>query len=131
MKGKNKFLIVLLLVSYWWLQLRWLLLRWLSLGWLPLRWLLIEWLLLRWLLLTFSLFKTPLGETGCLDNSYPLLTRCLSIQFFHSSQHSQLSHLWLFTPHCAALVWHRGRHASYWSPSTSHPTFTWGSRGFP
>ena len=130
MKGENKFLIVLLLVSYWWLQLRWLLLRWLSLGWLPLRCLLIGWLLLRWLLLTFSLFKTPLGETGCLDNSYPLLTGCLSIKFFHSSQRSQLSHLWLFTAYCAALVWHRER-ASYWSSSTSHPTFTWGGRGFP
>ena len=64
-------------------------------------------LLLGWLLLTFSLCKTSLGETGCLGNPYFLFTGCLSIQFFYSPQHSQLSHLWLPTPHCAF-----------------HPTFT-------
>ena len=42
-------------------------------------------MLLRWLLLTFSLCKTPLGETGCLDNPWLLLTGCLSIQLFDSS----------------------------------------------
>ena len=34
--------------------------------------------------LTFSLYKTPLGETGCLGNPYFLFTGCLSIQFFNS-----------------------------------------------
>ena len=29
-----------------------------------------QWLFLRWLLLTFCLCKTPLGETGCLENPY-------------------------------------------------------------
>ena len=60
----------------------------------------------KWLLLMFSLNKTPLGETGCLGNPYFVLTGCLGIQFFDSpiSQHSQLSYLWLPTPHCAALV---------------------------
>ena len=38
--------------------------------------------LMMWLLLTFSLSKTSLGETGCLDNLYFLLTGCLDIQFF-------------------------------------------------
>ena len=38
--------------------------------------------LMMWLLLTFSLRKTSLGETGCLDNLYFLLTGCLDIQFF-------------------------------------------------
>ena len=51
--------------------------------------------------------KTPLGKTGCLCNPYVLLTGCLGLQFFlftSLSQHSQLGHLWLPTPHCAALV---------------------------
>ena len=50
--------------------------------------------------------KTPLGETGCLCNLYFLLTGCTGIQFFDSplSQHSQLGHLWLPTPHCSALA---------------------------
>ena len=30
------------------------------------------------------LYKTPLGETGCLSNPYFLLTGCLSTQFFDS-----------------------------------------------
>ena len=34
--------------------------------------------------LIFNLNKTPLGETGCLSNSYFLLTDCLCIQFFYS-----------------------------------------------
>ena len=38
---------------------------------------------LRWSLI-FNLNKTPLGETGCLSNSYFLLTGCLGIQFFDS-----------------------------------------------
>ena len=38
--------------------------------------------LMMWLLLTFSLSKTSLGETGCLDKLYFLLTGCLDIQFF-------------------------------------------------
>ena len=51
--------------------------------------------------------KTPLRETGSLGNPYFLLTGCLSIQFFdspHFSQHSQLGHLWSFTPDYAAPV---------------------------
>ena len=47
-------------------------------------WLLLGWLLLGWLLLIFSLNKTPLGETGCLSNSYFLLTGSSGIQFFDS-----------------------------------------------
>ena len=39
---------------------------------------------LEWLLLIFSLYKTPLGETGCLSNPYFLLTGSSSIQFFDS-----------------------------------------------
>ena len=31
--------------------------------------------------LTFSLYKTTLGETGCLGNPYFLFTGCLSIHF--------------------------------------------------
>ena len=31
-----------------------------------------------------NLKKTPLGETGCLDNLYFLFTGCLGIQFFDS-----------------------------------------------
>ena len=56
----------------------------LSLMFETMRWLLFGWLLLWWcgLLLTFSLGKTSLGETGCLDNLYFLLTGCLDIQFF-------------------------------------------------
>ena len=74
------------------------------------------WMPLSWLLLTLSLCKTPLGETGCLDNPYFLFTGCLSIRFFDSTQHSQLDHLWLTVLHCAALVGLSGRHASHWSP---------------
>ena len=37
-----------------------------------------------WLLLIFNLNKTPLGETGCLNNPYFLLTDCLGIYFFYS-----------------------------------------------
>ena len=44
-----------------------------------------EWMLLGWLLLIFNLNKTPLGETGCLSNSYFLLTGCLGIKFFFDS----------------------------------------------
>ena len=46
-------------------------------------WILMGWLLLGWLFLIFS-NKTPLGETGCLSNSYFLLTGCSGIQFFDS-----------------------------------------------
>ena len=74
------------------------------------------WMPLSWLLLTLSLCKTPLGETGCLDNPQFLFTGCLSIRFFDSTQHSQLDHLWLTVLHCAALVGLSGRHASHWSP---------------
>ena len=50
------------------------------------------------------IYKTPLGETGCLINPYFLLTGCLGIHFFIHSQHSQLGYFWLPTPHCAVLV---------------------------
>ena len=36
------------------------------------------------LVLTFSHNKIPLGETGCLENTYFLLDHCLGIQFFES-----------------------------------------------
>ena len=67
-----------------------------------------------WLFLTFNFNKSPLGETGCLDNPYFLLTGCLGIQFFDSplSQHSQLGNLWLPSPHCTAPVWLMGQDAS-------------------
>ena len=58
-------------------------------------------------LLTLSLCKSPLGEPRCLGNPYFVFAGCLSIQFFDSppfSQHNQLGHLWLPTPHCAATV---------------------------
>ena len=53
----------------------------------------LSWLLLRWLFLrSFCLLwtsqnvnKFPLGETGCLSNPYFLLTGCLGIQFFDST----------------------------------------------
>ena len=76
-------------------------------------WLLLARLLLAWLLLTWNLNKAPLGKTGCLGNPYFLLTGCLVTQFFDSpqfSQHSYLGHLWLPTPHCAALLWLTGDH---------------------
>ena len=65
--------------------------------------------------LNFSLCKTSLGEARCLGNFYFLLTGCLSIQCFDSPRHSQLGHLWLPTPHCAALVWHANA-----MPSSGH-----------
>ena len=104
-------------------------------GWLLYRWLLLGWPFFRWLLLTFSLNKTPLGETGCLENLYFLLTGCLSIQFFYSppfSQHSQLGCLWLPTPGCAAPVRLTGCHATplvtrcFWlQPLMSSLTLPW------
>ena len=76
---------------------------WMAASWMAAFW---DGCFLGWLLLTFNLNKTPLGETECLSNPYFLLTGCLGIQFFNSpfSQHSQLGHPWLPTPHCAALV---------------------------
>ena len=87
-----------------WLLLGWLLVGWLLVGWLLLGWLLLGWLLLGWLILIFSLNKTPLGETGCLSNPSSFLIHPLC-------QHSQLDHLWLPTPRCAALVRLTGRYA--------------------
>ena len=84
-------------------------------------------LLLGWLLLPFSLYKTPLGETGCLGNPYFLFTGCLSIQFFdspHFSQYSLSGHPWLPTPRCAAPTLFTGRHATPDVTGTSHPLFT-------
>ena len=50
--------------------------------------LLLRWLLLKWLLLTFSLYKAPLGETGCLSILFIYLFyfifECIGIQFFNS-----------------------------------------------
>ena len=56
--------------------------------------------------MAFDNGKISLGETGCLNNPYFLLTGCLGIQIFDSPlfQHSQLGYLWLPTLHCAALV---------------------------
>ena len=101
----------------------------------PRGWLLLGWPFFRWLLLTFSLNKTPLGETGCLENLYFLLTGCLSIQFFDLppfSQHSQLDFLWLPTLDCAARAWLTGRHSTPLvtrcfplQPLTSSFTLSW------
>ena len=52
--------------------------------------------------------KTPLGEIGCLNNPYFLLTGCLGIQFFDSPFPNTVSwdiYLLLPTLHCAALAW--------------------------
>ena len=80
-----------------------------------------------WLLLPFSLCKTPLGETGCLGNSYFLFTGCLSIHFFDS--------LPFFDTVCQATpsslcctVQHlcdvQEVMPCHWSPDASHPPFT-------
>ena len=66
------------------------------------------WMAASWMVTSdLSLCKTPVGVTVCLDNPYILLTGCLRIQFFDLppfSQYSQLDHLWLPTPDCAAPV---------------------------
>ena len=83
----------------------------------------------------WSYSKNPLGETGCMSNflgylsmppalhpgfsdlwrSPPALSSfldCSGVQFFNSPPlHSQLSYLWLPTPHCAAPAWLTGHHA--------------------
>ena len=78
-------------------------------------WLLLRWLLLGWLLLTFSLYKTPIGETGCLSNPYSLFYWLPKHAVFWFTSNSPLTESVRFSvvtyPHCAAPVWLMGHHA--------------------
>ena len=63
----------------------------------------------------FSLYKTPLEETGCLGNPYFFtywLPKHPASWFLPFSQHNQSGRLWLPTPYCAAPVWVMERYAT-------------------
>ena len=81
-------------------------------------------LLLGWLLLPFNLYKTPLGETGCLGNPYFLFTGCLSIQFFDSPlfKHSKATSVYLLLT-AKHLCYLRDVMPHHWSPGTFHSPF--------
>ena len=71
----------------------------------------------------FSLYKTLLGETGCLGNPYFLLTGCLNIQFFDSPpffntvSQAVFGYLAMTARHLYDLQDPMPHH---WSPSASH-----------
>ena len=65
------------------------------------------------LLKHLALHKTPLGEIGCLSDSYNLLFAQGSSFLIHPFSQSKSVRTYLVPfPHCAALVWLTGYHAA-------------------